>query len=217
MGRQKQLSKEQILQAINRWLADYGVPPTIEELRRILKLGSTRTVLRYLRWLEDAGDIQRWPGARGLRPLRASADAVDTRSIPLVGEAPAGPLMLAEENLEGWVHLPTKLTPVSSRFFLLRVRGDSMNRARVKDDHIEDGDLILVRQQPVADNGEIIVALIDGQATIKRLATAPGYYFLKPDSANPLHRPILLDQDFQIQGVVVRIFKKGSVILDSIE
>ncbi len=72
------------------------------------KVGSKRTVLRYLAWLEEEGDIQRWPGARGLKPLRALQERIETRLF-LAGEVPAGPLMLAEENREGWVQLPKDL------------------------------------------------------------------------------------------------------------
>ncbi len=214
MGRRKLLTKEQVLDAINRWLIEKGVPPTVEELRRTMRLGSTRTVLRYLDWLEEEGDIERWPGARGLRPLRAPKSGLETRSVPIVGEAPAGPLMLAEENYEGWLRLPKEfLRPGNAKFFLLRVRGDSMNRASVAGERIEDGDLVLVWQQPTAQPGEIVVALIDGEATIKRLFKGPGYYLLRPESTNPKHEPILVDQDFRIQGVVLRVLKKGSELL----
>jgi len=122
--------------------------------------------------------------------------------------------MLAEENYEGWLRLPKEfLRPGNAKFFLLRVRGDSMNRASVAGERIEDGDLVLVWQQPTAQPGEIIVALIDGEATIKRLVKGPGYYLLRPESTNPKHEPILVDQDFRIQGVVLRVLKKGSELL----
>lgn len=212
MGRPKKLSKEQVLAAINDWMIERGMPPSVEELRRRLRVGSTRTVLRYLRWLEDEGDIERWPGARGLRP-RKGPSGIETRLVPVVGEAPAGPLMLAEENIEGWVQLPKNFVAPGTKFFLLRVRGDSMNRARVAGELIEDGDLVLVRRQPTADPGQIVVAFIDGQATIKRLAKAPGYYVLKPDSSNSKHQPIIVGDDFQVQGIVVRLFKKGSKLI----
>ena len=88
-----------------------------------------------------------------------------------------------------------------------------MDRATVEGERIEDGDLVLVRQQPAAETGDIVVALIDGEATIKRFSEAPGYCVLKPVSSNPVHQPIILDRDFSIQGVVVRVLKKGSDLL----
>src|ERR1043166_7256748 len=98
--------------------------------------------------------------------------------------------MPAEENMLGQVHVPKEfLKPPNSKFFLLRVRGDSMNRAKIEGQTIEDGDLVLVRQQERADPGKIVVALVDGEATIKKLVKAPGYYVLQPESSNPKHRP----------------------------
>jgi len=215
MGRRKILTKERVLDAINRYFLEHGVPPTVEELRHYLKLGSTRTALRYLRWLEEEGDIKRWSGARGLRQLKAPKSGVETRVVPLIGEAPVGPFMLAEENFEGWIRLPKEsLKPPSAKFFMLRVRGDSMNRARIAGEKIEDGDLVLVRPQFTAEHGEVVVAMIDGQATIKRLAKGPGYYLLKPESTNLVYEPIIVDRDFRIQGIITKVIKKGSKLLN---
>jgi repressor LexA len=214
MGRKKSLTKEQVLKAIRNWLIQHGMAPTVEELRRILRVGSSRTVLRYLQWLEVEGDIERWPGARGLRLLRSPRKGLETVLVPLVGEAPAGPLMAAEENIDGWVQIPRRMAPDSSRYFLLRVHGNSMNRARVRGNRIEDGDLVLVRQQPAAGDGEIVIAHIDDEATIKRLVRQPGYFVLKPESTDAKHRPIVVDRDFRVQGVAVQVLKKGSAVID---
>ncbi len=215
MSRPKLLSPERVLDVLSRWFIRNAVPPTVEELRRALGVGSTRTVLRYLRLLEKQGHIERWSGARGLRMRKVpTARGLETRSIPIVGEAPAGQLMAAEENMLGQVQIPKDLLkPPSAKFFLLRVRGDSMNRAKVERESIEDGDLVLVRQQERADPGEIIVALVDGEATIKKLVKGPRYYVLKPDSTNPQHRPIIVAKDFRVQGIVRRVFKKGEKLL----
>ena len=146
------------------------------------------------------------------------ARGFETRLIPIVGEAPAGQLMPAEENMLGQVQIPKDfLKPPSAQFFLLRVRGDSMNRAKVEGGTIEDRDLVLVRQQERADPGQFIVALVDGEATIKKLVKAPGYYVLQPESTNPKHRPIVIAQDFRIQGIVCRVFKKGGDLLHAVE
>src|SRR6266849_2197787 len=103
MGRKPLISTDEVLEAINRWIVEHGLAPTIEELRQELGLGSTRTVLRYLEILEKEGEIRRWAGARGIRPLKSPAKGIETIPIPLVGEASAGPTMLAEESREGWV------------------------------------------------------------------------------------------------------------------
>ena len=216
MSRPKLLTKEQVVDALNRWFIRNSVPPTIEELRRLLKVGSTRTVLRYLDVLQDEGYIDRWSGARGLRMRRGQSAGLETQLVPILGEAPAGQLMLAEENILGEVQLPKAfLKPPTAKFFLLRVRGDSMNRAKIEGQTIEDGDLVLVRQQERADPGKIVVALVDGEATIKKLAKGSGYYVLQPQSTNTKNRPIILTEDFRIQGTVSRVFKKGGELLHS--
>ena len=123
--------------------------------------------------------------------------------------------MPAEENILGQVQMPKEfLKPPGAKFFLLRVRGDSMNRAKIEGQTIGDGDLVLVRQQERANPGQIVVVLVDGEATIKRLAKAPGYYVLQPDSRNPKHRQIIVGRDFRIQGIVCRVFKKGAELLN---
>lgn len=214
MARPKILTKDQVVDALSRWFIRNSVPPTVEELRRLLGVGSTRTVLRYLDALKEEGYIDRWSGARGLRMRKGAAASLETRLVSIVGEAPAGQLMPAEENMLGQVQLPKEfLKPLSAKFFLLRVRGDSMNRAKVEGQTIDDGDLVLVRQRERADPGKIVVALVDGEATIKKLVKGPGYYVLKPESNNPKHRPIIVTQNFRVQGVVCRLFKQGGDLL----
>lgn len=214
MGRKRILDKAQVRGAIHGWIVKHGVPPTVEELREHLQLGSTRTVLRYLQWLEQDGDIERWPGARGLKLLRGSARGLETVPVPLVGEVPAGALMVAEENIEGWFRLPkATLKPSSAKFFLLRVRGNSMNQAVVNGKRIENGDIVVVRQQPTAEKGDIAVALIDGEATIKHFEPGHGYYVLRPKSSYPQYQPIIVNNEFSIAGVVCGILKKGAELL----
>ena len=217
MGRKPRLSKEKVLVALQRLTARNGGQPSIEELRRELGVVSIRTVFRYLQTLEDDGAIKRHPGTPGVKLLRPRAEGAQTRAVPLVGRVPVGALMLAEENIEGWVHLSKALaSPASDKFFLLRVHGTSMNRAKVGGITIDDGDLILVRQQPVARNGDIIVGMVDGEATVKTLVKAPGYVILKPQSKNSSHRPIVVHRDFRVAGKVTHVFKKGFGLLRAI-
>lgn len=218
MGRKPLLDREQVLIAIQRWVVEHAVSPSLEELRKELRVGSTRTVLRYLQWLEEDGAIERGGGARAIRLLKPRAAGVQTRAVPLVGQVPAGPLMLAEENIEGWIRLPKSFaSPATDRFFLLHVRGNSMNRARLGRDHIENGDLVLVRQRATAKPGDIVVALIDGEATVKRFGVGHGYYVLKPESTDTRHKPIVADKDFRVLGTVTRVLKKGSELLNLLE
>jgi repressor LexA len=217
MGRKPLLTKEKVLVTLQRWTARNGGQPSVEELRCELGVASTRTVFRYLQMLEADGAIKRRPGAPGVKLLKPRAEGAQTRAVPVVGRVPAGALMLAEENIEGWIHLPKALArPASDKFFLLRVRGTSMNRAKVGGNTIEDGDLILVRQQPVARNGDIIVAMVDGEATVKTLVKAPGYVILKPESKDNSHSPIVVDRDFRVAGKVTHVLKKGFGLLQTV-
>ncbi|MEK7110643.1 MAG: transcriptional repressor LexA [Patescibacteria group bacterium] len=215
MPRKRIFEKEQVLGAIERWLVKEGQPPTVDELRAELGLGSTRTALGYLEWLEESGDIERWPGARGIRLLKRQNVGLETVAVPLIGEAPAGPMMVAEQNYAGWVRLPKKfLKPISGKFFLLRVRGNSMNKAVVLGEAIEDGDLVLIRQESSASAQDIVVALIDGAVTIKRLIGRPGHWMLKPESTDQNHQPIILDERFRVQGIVCMVIKNGAELLE---
>lgn len=217
MPRKRKISNEQVLKAVERLVAEHGHPPTIEELRAALKLGSTRTAFRYLQELENEGHIQRWSGARGMKVSRGTSADPRTIRVPIVGEAPAGPMMIAEENWEGWVSLSKSAArPFRAPVFLLRVRGDSMNRARVRGKTIESGDLVLVRQQAVANDDDIVVALIDGQATIKHFRKGLDYVVLSPDSTNKSHRPFVVTDDFQVQGIVVDVLKRGEELITGI-
>lgn len=217
MGRKPLLSKEKVLVALQRWTARNGGQPSVEDLRRELGVASTRTVFRYLQMLDDDGAIERRPGAPGVKLLKPRSEGAQTRSVPVVGRVPAGALMLAEENIEGWIRLPKAMaSPPSEKFFLLRVRGTSMNRATVDGNTIDDGDLILVRKQQVARNGDIIVGMVDGEATVKTLVKAPGYVILKPDSKDKSHTPIVVQSDFRVAGKVTHVLKKGFGLLQTV-
>lgn len=210
MAPKRKISKEAVLWALQRFQVDNGHPPTIEELRAALGVGSTRTALRYLQELQDAGLIDRWSGARGIKLTPSQPASISTITVPLVGEATAGSLMDAEENYLGSVQI-ARPAREQGNLFLLRVRGDSMDRAIVNERKIEDGDLVLVERTANARPGDVIVAMVDGQATIKRLALGPHYAVLKPDSSNPKHTPIVISGEFSVQGVVIDVLKEGAI------
>jgi repressor LexA len=214
MGRKPVLSPEKVRLAIQRLSAVRGETPSLEDLRRELRVASVRTLYRYLRKLEDDGLIERHPGVPGVKLLKSD---VDTDAVPVVGDVQAGSLTLAEQNIVGWLRLPKSMTgPSRDRFFLLRVRGTSMNKAIIAGETIDDGDLVLVRQQSSANSGDIVVALVDGEATVKRLVAAPGYFILTPESTDDRHQPIVVERTFRMQGRVRRVLKKGSALLSSL-
>lgn len=217
MGRRPLLTKEKVLAALQRWTANHARQPSVDELRRELGVASTRTIFRYLQMLEDDGAIERRPGVPGVKLKKPFEDGLQTRAVPVVGRVPAGAPMLAEENIEGWIRLPASMAkPASDRFFLLIVRGTSMNKATVEGGTIEDGDLILVHQQQTARSNDVVVAVVDGEATVKRLVTAPGYFILRPESKDKSHRDIVAGPDLQIAGKVTQVLKKGGQLLRTV-
>ena len=125
------------------------------------------------------------------------ASNAQTVKVPLLGDVACGTPIFAEENIEALIPVSDKLIKPSSRYFILRVSGDSMDDAG-----INDGDLVLIRQQQTAQNGDKVVALIDDEATIKEFHHCGNMIVLKPKSKNSKHQPIILTNDFRIQGVV---------------
>jgi len=176
-----------------------GRAPLVRELMKELRYQSPRSVSYVLEKLEAKGYISR-PGRGQIRlktDLPGSDSHAQTVNVPLVGSAPCGTPVFAEENVECTYPVSTALARKPHRYFLLRATGDSMNNKG-----IQDGNLVLVRQQPTAENGDTVVALIDGQATIKEFHRQSQAVVLKPKSTNKQHQPIILTSDFQILGVV---------------
>ena len=124
--------------------------------------------------------------------------SAETINIPLLGSISCGTPIFAVENIEAEIPVSVELTKTSNKYFLLRAKGDSMNEKG-----INDGDLVLVKQQQTAENRDNIVALIDDEATIKEFHHKGDIIVLKPRSSNKKHQPIILTRDFKIQGVVV--------------
>lgn len=127
-----------------------------------------------------------------------------TIKVPLIGNVSCGTPIWAEENIEAYYPVSTKFAKPPFNYFLLRAHGDSMNLKG-----IEDNDIVLIRQQDFANNGENVVALIDDCATIKEYHRTENAIILQPASSNKEHKPTILTQDFLIQGVVVTILPKA--------
>lgn len=125
---------------------------------------------------------------------------IQTIDVPLLGSAPCGTPILTEENIQGVFPVSTKLARPPHKYFLLRAKGDSMNKKGIK-----DGNFVLVKQQPTAENGETIVALVDNEVTIKEYSASRHAVVLRPRSTNKTHKPIVAMRDFQVQGVVVTV------------
>ena len=179
--------------------------PTLREINEITKRSSPRSAVLVLQRLEHAGLIHRRGGRIRLTSASLAPNtSVSTMDVPLVGRIAAGAPILAEENVEAVIPVSTALARPGAKYFLLRVIGTSMNRAQVGDVNIEDGSIVLVRQQDTADDGNVVVALINDEATVKILERKNGIVILRPRSSDP-HKPIVLTDNCVIQGVVVAV------------
>ena len=188
-------TREKVFRFVRDRLAS-GRPPTVREVMKAFGFRSPQTVREHLDALVEEGRLNKDPGlARGVRlPGRGEAPTV---MVPLLGRVPAGPLELAIEDLEG--HLPVQTRRAPGELFSLRVRGDSM-----KDAGILDGDIVIVRRQARADSGEIVVAMVGDEATVKRFRMKRGRIELHP--ANDTYQPIVPEPgDVKILGKVVEV------------
>jgi repressor LexA len=189
------------LTLIRNRIVHTGTAPSIRELAAELGFSSARSAVVIIERLIASGYLKRRVSDRTLQLLKMPDDAKDREStveVALVGSAACGAPLLAIENVEAMVPVSIHLARPGQKYFLLRASGDSMNEAG-----IEDGALVLVRQQGTAEDGQLVVALIDDEATIKELRRSRDAVVLIPRSSNKRHKPIVLRRDFRVQGVVV--------------
>ena len=188
--------QKQVYDFLSAYLAANGYPPTLQEIAKHLHVTGNLGVLRHLKALERAGLITRAPGSSRSITL---VQNIENGSVilPLVGTVRAGLPQLAVEEIEAHIAVDSSLVKAKDSF-LLRVKGDSMIEA-----HIVEGDLAVVRPQSTANNGDIVVALIDGEATLKRFFHGGDHLRLQPENANL--QPIIVaagTQDVTIIGKV---------------
>ena len=189
------------LTIIRNRIVHMGSAPSVRELASELGFTSARSAVVIIERLVEAGYLKRRESDRSLQLLKLPEETREreaTVEVPLVGSAACGVPLLAIENVEAMVPVSTTLARPRQKYFLLRASGDSMDAAG-----IADGSLVLVRQQSTAETGDVVVALVDDEATIKELRTSPDAVVLVPRSKNKRHQPIILRRDFQVQGVVV--------------
>jgi len=191
--------QQQVLDFISSYLDENGSPPTLREISEHIGTKGTATAIVHLEALERKGHIQRRSGSRGISiPSRMTNSA----SVPLLGTVRAGLPELATEDIEGYVAIDPSWVR-GAGCYLLRVKGDSM-----VDAHICNGDLALIRPQPSAENGQIVVALIDGDATLKRFYRESGHIRLQPE--NSTMEPIIIKEgeaETVIAGILLRTIR----------
>ena len=195
----------QAIRFLRNAIVHEGRSPSIRNLAEALGYKSPRTAFLVIANLVERGWLKRKSDGKLqlIKDFAESEDHARTVEIPLVGNVACGTPLMAEENIEAWVPVSTRLAKPGGKYFLLRAVGDSMDEAG-----IDDGDLVLVRQQPQAENGEKVVALIDDEATVKELRREKGVVVLKPRSKNKSHRPIVVTENFLIQGIVLATIPK---------
>jgi repressor LexA len=195
--------QQEIFDFVRRYAGQHGYPPTVRDIGKAIGLTSSSTVHAHLANLEKLGVLRRDPTKpRAIEVLvdRAKA-AVSPSGLPLVGQVAAGQPVLAEENIEEYVEVPSFAGGEEGEF-VLRVKGDSM-----KDVGIFDGDHVIVRGQDTAANGEIVVALVGEEATVKRFFRETDHVRLQPENAalDPIR-----SRDVQVLGRVVGVCRRVS-------
>lgn len=204
MAQEKITAKQQeILEYIKETILKKGYPPAVREICEAVHLKSTSSVHSHLETLEEKGYIRRDPTKpRTIEIIDDCFNLVrrEVVNVPLVGTVAAGVPLLAEENIENYYPIPVELLP-NADTFMLNVKGNSMINAG-----IFDGDQLIVEQCSTAHNGDIVVALVDDSATVKRYFREDGYYRLQPE--NDEMEPILTDH-LEILGKVIGLFRLG--------
>jgi repressor LexA len=193
--------QKEIFDFIRRYAAKYGYPPTVREIGKAVGLTSSSTVHAHLANLEKIGLLRRDPSKpRAIELLVGKAKrAVRGPGLPMVGSVAAGQPILAEENIEEYVEVP-ELIGGEQGDYILQVRGDSMRDAGILED-----DYVVVRPGPDADNGEIVVALLGDEATVKRFYREKDRIRLQP--ANNAYKPIRT-REAELLGKVVGVFRR---------
>jgi repressor LexA len=201
----KELTKRQreIFDYISRYLSRHGYPPTVREIGKAVGLHSSSTVHAHLSKLEKLGVLKRDPTKpRAMEVLVERAKrAVRPTGLPLVGQVAAGEPILAEENVEEYLQVPDTIGGEAGDY-ILRVRGESMIDAGIL-----EGDFVVVRPAKEAKNGEIVVAMIADEATVKRFFKEKDHVRLQPE--NKAMKPIRT-RDAQLLGRVVGVFRSVS-------
>lgn len=192
--------QRQVLDFVRDAIEQKGYPPTIRDIADHLDIVSLNAVRRHLKAIEKKGYIHVDPGkSRGIKVLDEISMGPQVK-VPLVGKIAAGPFSIADEDIEGHLIVDPDFWGEPEDLFILRVKGDSMKP------HIKEGDMVVVRRQSYADPGEIIVALVENEATVKQIILKDTRYFLHP--FNPAYEDMIAGEDFRINGKVIGLIRR---------
>jgi len=199
-------TQNSVLKSIVQFMDEHGFPPSIREIMGIMGYASVHNVQRILNVLENKGYIKRnlRGGARCIEVVhKRSLREGEEKKIPIVGTVAAGSPLFAEQNIEGYFTVNSRILGIDADF-ILRVSGESM-----KDAHIHHNDLIFVKQKHFPENNEIIVALLDEEATVKRFFLESDFIRLQPE--NPAFQPIMISKNdlyFKVLGRVEAVIHR---------
>ena len=194
--------QQEILDFIKQEIISRGYPPAVREICEAVSLKSTSSVHSHLETLEKNGYIRRdptKPRAIEIVDDQFNLTRRETVNVPIIGTVAAGQPILAAENIENYFPIPSEYMP-NRQSFMLRVKGTSMINIG-----INDGDLVLVQQQKDAENGDIVVALLDDSATVKTFYREKGHVRLQPE--NDSMDPIIVEDQLEILGNVFGVFR----------
>ena len=194
--------QREILEYIKAEILNKGYPPAVREICEAVKLKSTSSVHAHLETLEKNGYIRRDPTKpRAIEIVDENFNLTrrEMVNVPIVGRVAAGEPILAVENIENYFPIPAEFMP-NEQTFILQVQGESMVNAGIL-----DGDYILVEQQTTANDGDMVVALVDDSATVKTFYKENGYYRLQPENDNM--EPIIITGNLKILGKVFGVFR----------
>jgi len=198
------LKAKEALKHLRNFIMHHGRVPSTRELMKVMNYKSPLSSMLLLNELAAEGYLEKKIDGSYIL-VKDLKDDVSARTVtvPLLGTIACGEPILAQQNIEAMIPVSTRLAKPGSKYFLLRAKGDSMDKAG-----INDGDLILVRQQPTANNGQNVVALIDDETTVKQFQKKGDVVALLPKSSNLKHKPIILEYEFRVQGIVIATIPK---------
>ncbi|MBA4336922.1 transcriptional repressor LexA [bacterium] len=194
--------QEGVLKYIEKYQMKHGSSPTIREMREHFNVNSDNSILKHLKALEEKGYINKDDTPRGIKILDSVKRRLESDSIklPLLGFIPAGGPILTEEYIDSWYDVGPDIASKREGFFLLKVIGESMINAG-----IFEGDIVVVNSEKSPRNGDIVVALVDGQNTVKRYIVLNGTHYLKAE--NPAYSDIYPENELLVQGVVTALLR----------
>lgn len=212
--------QEYVLRTIRDYFLEKGYAPSLGELQTMLDISTKRGVVGHLEALQKKGYIIRTSEPRGITMVDEEVEEQDDNTIfeylvgiPILGYANAGtPLVLAEEENLGILKLEQSLVGNKENLFGLIVKGDSMNKCSLNGTNLTDGSYLIVQKDVEVEDGDVVVAIIDQAATVKKLQKNDDMVILYPKSSNPIHKPIYLDinSDSMINGKVIKVLENPS-------